>query len=203
MSHMFADCYKLKNVDFTGWNTTSLISMNAMFNHCTSLKTVDLSMFDTSKVTEFAQLFEACGALENVVGLEKWNTANGHDYSEMFSGCGSLKELNLSAFDTRLADAKFLTDGKYENWMFLRFLSGCNKLEKITFGPNFSFDGMGNCPDGYKLGMPAATGVAGWDGKWYNAETGVGYLPSEIPECTAATYLAVNPNTAPPATETP
>ena len=203
MSHMFADCYKLKNVDFTGWNTASLISMNALFNHCTSLKTVDLSMFDTSKVKEFAQLFEACGALENVVGLEKWNTANGHDYSEMFSGCGSLKELNLSAFDTRLADAKFLTDGKYENCMFQRFLDGCSKLEKITFGPNFSFDGMGNCPDGYKLGMPAATGVAGWDGKWYNAETGVGYLPSEIPECTAATYLAVNPNAAPPATETP
>ena len=39
------------------------------------------------------------------------------------------------------------------------------------------------------FGLPAGTGT-----KWYNAETGVGYLPSEIPEETAATYVAVNPN---------
>jgi hypothetical protein len=40
--------------------------------------------------------------------------------------------------------------------------------------------------------MPAASKVAGWDGKWYTAD-GTGYLPSEIPELTAATYYAVNP----------
>ena len=70
----------------------------------------------------------------------------------------------------------------------------CGLIGKITFGANFSFDGNGSCPDGYKLEMPASSGVNGWDGKWYNAQTGEGYLPAEIPEETAAVYLAVNPN---------
>jgi surface protein len=192
MSHLFADCFKLQNVDFTGWNTASLVSVNAMFNHCTSLKTLDMSMFDTSKIEAFPQMFEACSSLERIVGLENWNTTSGHDFNEMFSGCGSLKELNLSTFDTRNADAKHLTEGKYENGVFMSFTSGCGSLEKITFGPNFSFDGIGNCPNGYKFVMPSATKVAGWDGKWYTAD-GTGYLPSEIPEETAATYYAVKP----------
>ena len=69
--------------------------------------------------------------------------------------------------------------------------------EKISYADNayyFSFDGIGNCPNGYKFQMPSATNVEGWDGKWYTAD-GTGYLPSEIPEMTAATYYAVKPVT--------
>ena len=108
--------------------------------------------------------------------------------NHMFSGCNNLKQLDLSSFDTRNAD--HLKEG---DWVFLRFLSGCTGLEKITFGPYFDFDGVG-CADGYRFVMPAATGVEGWDGKWYTAD-GTGYLPSEIPELTAATYYAVKPVT--------
>ncbi len=194
VSHMFADCFKLEKVDFTGWSTPNLTCLDGIFNDCRVMKTVDLSMFDTSKVREFSQMFEACYSLERVVGLENFVTTSGHDFSEMFSGCGSLKELNLSSFDTRNADPAYGTYAGVENWVFLRFLNGCTSLEKITFGPYFDFDGIGNCPDGYKFSMPSASNVEGWDGKWYNVETGVGYLPSELPEKTAATYVAVNPN---------
>jgi surface protein len=185
-THMFADCYKLESVDLTGWNTPSLVSMDAMFNDCRSLKSVDLSSFDTSNVNYFCQLFEVCYALEEVIGLENFDTSKGDNFSEMFSGCGKLKELDLSSFDTRNAD--HLKEG---DWVFLRFITGCTGLEKITFGPYFDFDGVG-CADGYKFVMPAASNVEGWDGKWYTAD-GTGYLPSEIPEMTAATYYAVNP----------
>ena len=190
MSHMFADCYKLEKVDFTGWNTPSLTNMDAIFNNCEALKSVDMSTFDTSNVTYFSQLFEACYSLEEVIGLENWDTSNGDNFSEMFSGCSKLKELDLTSFDTR--NANHLSEG---DWVFLRFISGCTGLEKITFGPYFDFDGVG-CADGYKFVMTAASGVEGWDGHWYNAETGEAYLPAEIPELTAATYLAVKP-TAP------
>jgi predicted ribosomally synthesized peptide with SipW-like signal peptide len=188
VSHMFADCHNLEVIDVSGWKTPALTILDAMFNDCRKLKEIDMSSFDTSNVTIFGQLFEVCYALEHVYGLENWNTAKGNDFSEMFSGCGSLKELNLSSFNTLNANSN-----PSGNWVFLRFMDSCTGLEKITFGPNFSFDGIGTCPDGYKFQMPAATGVAGWDGKWYNAETGVGYLPSEIPEQTAATYVAVKP----------
>ena len=193
MSHMFADCHSLESVNFTGWNTPKLNSMDALFNHCISLKTVDMSMFDTSNVTVFAQLFEVCSSLESIVGLENWDTSKGNDFSEMFSSCSSLKELNLSGFDTRNAYSTAETYPGIANWCFLRFISGCNSLEKITFGPYFDFDGVGNCPNDYKFSMVSATNVEGWDGKWYNAETGEGFAPSEIPEMTAATYVAVKP----------
>lgn len=189
VSHMFADCFNLETIDVSGWQTPALTNLDAMFNDCRKLKEIDMSSFDTSNVTIFGQLFEVCYALERVYGLENWNTSKGNDFSEMFSGCGSLKELNLSSFNTRNANTN-----PSGNWVFLRFMDNCTGLEKVTFGPDFSFDGIGTCPDDYKFVMPAATGVEGWDGKWYNAETGVGYLPSEIPEETAAVYLAVNPN---------
>jgi surface protein len=192
VSHMFADCFKLEKIDLSGWQTPALTCLDAMFNDCRVLKTVDMSSFDTSNVREFSQIFESCYALESIVGLENWNTDQGQDFSETFSGCGSLKELNISTFNTSNADYKYLSSGQYENWVLLRFMSSCNSLEKVTFGPNFSFDGIGNCPNGYKFVMPSATKVAGWDGKWYTAD-GTGYLPSAIPEMTAATYYAVNP----------
>lgn len=154
------------------------------------METVDLSGFNTSKVTHFSQTFEHCYALESVSGLETFVTTSVHDFSEMFSNCYALKELDLSAFDTRHAD--YTRNSGSENWVFLRFIEACTGLEKITFGANFDFDGIGNCPNDYKFIMPSASNVEGWDGHWYDAQ-GKAYLPSEIPEKTACTYYAVNP----------
>jgi surface protein len=192
MSHMFADCHNLKNVYFTGWQTPKLNNMDGLFNHCMALETVDMSMFNTSNVTVFAQVFEICSSLKEIKGLENWNTAKGNDFSEMFSGCSSLTELNLSSFDTTNAYSSANTYPGIANWCFLRFMSGCSSLEKITFGANFDFDGQG-CPDGYKFYMSSSTNVEGWDGHWYNATTGEALTPSQIPEKTAATYVAVKP----------
>jgi len=193
VSHMMSDCFNLEVIDVSGWQTPSLTCMDAMFNDCRKVKMLDMSSFDTSNVREFSQIFEVCYALEEIKGLENWDTSKGQDFSEIFSGCGSLKELNLSSFDTRNADPKYLSSGQYENWVFLRFMSGCSGLQKVTFGPYFDFDGIGNCPSSYKFSMASASGVEGWDGKWYNAETGEAFAPSEIPELTAATYVAVKP----------
>lgn len=47
----------------------------------------------------------------------------------------------------------------FENWnpSSMKNLCGmfqhCTSLEKITFGPYFDFDGIGNCPSGYKFSM--------------------------------------------------
>jgi surface protein len=192
VAHMFSDCYKLESIDLTGWNTKSLTCMDAMFDHCTSLKVIDMSNFTTDKVKEFSQLFEACWSLEKIIGLEKWNTQSGQDFSEMFNQCYALKELDLSTFVTVQSDRAYITYYPWTNNMFHSFLSGCNSLEKITFGPSFSFDGNGTAPADCVCKIPAATNVEGWDGKWYTAD-GTGYLPSEIPEETAATYYAVKP----------
>ena len=192
MYHMFTDCGKLASVDFGVWETDVLWSVDGMFNDCWSLKSVDMSTFNVSNVTEFSQLFEGCSSLETIIGLENWNTSKGQTFEEMFDGCKSLKELDLSGFDTRSSNVNFKSQVNGANMFLYQFINGCTSLEKITFGPYFSFDGDGTAPDGYKFVMPSAA-VEGWDGKWYNAATGVGYLPSEIPEETAATYVAVKP----------
>jgi surface protein len=192
VSHMFADCFNLEAVDFSGWETPNLVSMDGMFNDCRFLKTVDLSMFDTRNVREFSQLFEACKSLETIIGLENFVTSSGHDFSEMFSGCGSLKELDLSTFDTRQANIKYIAESGASNWMFRGFLDGCSKLEKLSLSQNLSFDGDGTAVGVNVITIPAASGIPGWDGYWYDAN-GNAYAPSEIPEETAATYYAVKP----------
>ena len=194
VSHMFADCYKLEKVDLTGWNTPKLNTVDALFNNCESLKSVDVSDLDTANVVEFSQAFEYCISLEEIIGLDKWVTTNGQDFGEMFTNCRSLKVLDLSSFDTTNAQDSYVnTSNNDGNDRFHYFLTGCNSLEKVILGAKFSFDGDGSFTQ-WTFEMPSATNVAGWDGHWYNAETGAAYLPSEIPEETAATYVAVNPN---------
>ncbi len=190
-SHMFADCYNLAEIKMDNWKTSSMVSMDAIFNNCGSVKVFDLSSFETSTVKEFSQMFDACYALEEIIGLENWDTSNGITFTEMFSGCSSLKELDLSSFDTGSAYDGYTTingDPGYSG--FASMFSGVSSLQKLTLGENFSFDGNGNAAS---VSLPAPAAVEGADGKWYDLDTGVGYLPSEIPEKTEATYVAVMP----------
>jgi surface protein len=191
-SHMFADCYKLEKISFAGWNTPKLNTIDALFNNCESLKSVDVSDLDTANVVEFSQAFEYCYSLEKIIGLDKWVTTSGQDFGEMFSSCGSLKELDLSSFDTTNAKDSYVNASNGDgNDRFHDFLYGCNALEKIILGKNFSFDGDGSFTK-WTFTMPSATKVNGWDGNWYDAD-GNAYAPSAIPEETAATYYAVKP----------
>jgi surface protein len=192
MSHMFADCYKLEKISFAGWNTPKLNTIDALFNNCESLKSVDVSDLDTANVVEFSQAFEYCYRLEKIIGLDKWVTTSGQDFGEMFSSCGSLKELDLSSFDTTNAKDSYVNASNGDgNDRFNAFLSGCNALEKITLGKNFSFDGDGSFTK-WTFTMPSSTKVNGWDGNWYDAD-GNAYAPSAILEETARTYYAVKP----------
>ena len=192
LSHMFADCYKLQEVSFAGWNTPKLNTVDALFNHCEAMKSVDVSDLDTANVVEFSQAFEYCYNLEEIIGLDKWVTTSGQDFGEMFTDCSSLKSLDLSSFDTTNAQDSYVNASNGDgNDRFHYFLTGCNSLEKITLGKNFSFDGDGSFTK-WTFEMPSATNVNGWDGNWYDAK-GNPYAPSAILEETEATYYAVNP----------
>ncbi len=193
MYHMFTDCNKLVSVNFGDWETDVLWSVDGMFNDCWALKSVDMSTFNVSNVTEFCQMFESCSSLETIIGLENWNTAKGQTFEEMFDGCKSLKVLDLSGFDTRSSNVSFKSQVNGKNLILQEFLNGCTSLEKITFGPYFSFDGDGSATGNLVFKMISATDVEGWDGNWYDAE-GNAYAPSDILEETARTYYAVKPS---------
>lgn len=59
---------------------------------------------------------------------------------------------------------------------------------KLVLGENFDFDGNGTVSSVANLPDPAKIG--GQTTKWYNAENDTYYTASEIPEKTAATYVA-------------
>ena len=44
---MFCDCYLLKSLDVTSFNTTLVESMSYIFENCYSLEALDLSSFKT------------------------------------------------------------------------------------------------------------------------------------------------------------
>ncbi len=188
-SHMFADCINLEVIDVSGWRTgEKWLSMDAMFNDCRKVKFLDVSSFTTSGVTEFSQIFEACWALEEIKGLENWDTSNGKSFDQTFLSCGSLKELNLSSFDTGNAcyGNKHLNGDVSTG--FSQMFSGCNSLQKLILGEKFDFDGNGTVTAVATLPNPGK--VDGQSAMWYNAANGTYYAANEIPEMTAATYVA-------------
>ena len=125
-NRMFWDCYKLKQIDFTGvctenvtnmsgtfgacrsletvdlsvWNTASVESMGGMFLGCTALKAIDVSGFDTVNVTTMESMFHSCESLESL-DVSALNTGNVTETYAMFCGCKGLKALDLSSFDTK------------------------------------------------------------------------------------------------------
>ena len=190
-SHMFADCHRLTEINFSGWNTASMISMDAMFNDCRALKVLDVSDFDTATVQEFSQMFEACHSLEQIIGLNQWDTSSGNVFDEMFNQAGSLKELDLSSFDTGSAKySNVLQNGERNYHGYGSMFSGCNNLTKLTLGEDFVFSGDGSIPATHYPKFPSPAAIDGQAAVWYNAEADTYYTASEIPEKTAATYVA-------------
>ena len=191
-SHMFADCINLEVIDVSGWQTSEKwLSMDAMFNDCRKVKFLDVSSFTTSGVTEFSQIFEACWALEEIKGLENWDTSNGKSFDQTFLSCGSLKELNLSSWDTSHAmyGNKHLNGDISQG--FSQMFGGVKSLKKLTLGEKFDFDGNGSVTA--KATLPNSAAIDGVTSKWYNAANDTYYAASEIPELTAATYVAAIP----------
>lgn len=69
-----------------------------------------------------------------------------------------------------------------------QMFSGCNSLQKLILGEKFDFDGNGTVTAVTTLPNPGK--VDGQSAMWYNAANGTYYAANEIPEMTAATYVA-------------
>ena len=193
VSHMFADCFGLLSINLSGWNTPALTSMDGMFNDCRSLKVVDVSDIDTANVVEFSQIFEACYALETIIGLDQWDTSKGIAFDEMFNLASKIKELDLSSFDTGSAKSYGVMQNGGIYYGFSSMFNGTTGLQKLVLGEKFVFSGDGSISQNGYPRFPNPAPIDGQATKWYNAENDTYYAPSEIPEKTAATYVAAIP----------
>ena len=99
MSSMFQNCYNLKSLDFTNFDTKNVSNMYFMFNGCSTLTSLDLTNFNTMNVSNMYGMFCDCKNLTSL-DITNFNTAEVTDMSFMFLGCSNLTSLDLTNFNT-------------------------------------------------------------------------------------------------------
>ena len=127
MFHTFADCFKMETYNFSGWDTSHLEIMDGIFNSNRGLKTIDVSDFDTQNVWDFDQLFDGASALQEIIGMNQWDTSSGKDFRQVFTGT-KLVVLDLSSFD--MSSASYV-----EN-----MINSNSELTTIYVGDNWNLD---------------------------------------------------------------
>ena len=64
MSYRFYNCYSLKNLNLSNFNTQNVTNMIDMFSGCNSLTNLNLSNFNTHNVTNMEFMFSDCESLK-------------------------------------------------------------------------------------------------------------------------------------------
>lgn len=116
--YLFYDLLNVKAINFENFSTKGTTSMQAMF--CLSIENynnrkgmaleniIGLEKFDTSQVTDMGWLFMGCANLKSL-NLSGFNTSQVTNMKSMFDACASIETLDLSNFDTNnVTDMSFL-----------------------------------------------------------------------------------------------
>ena len=96
---LFCECYYIKTLNFSNFNSNDATSTEYMFYRCYSLNKLNLTNFNTKNVTNMQYMFYYCDSL-NELNLTNFNTKNVTDMQYMFYSCSNIKKLNLSSFNT-------------------------------------------------------------------------------------------------------
>ncbi len=93
MRGMFEDCYVLKQLDLSHFETSNVRDMSLMFS-CCGVKNIDISNFDVSSLNNLECMFY--GSMIENINLGSFSIPEGANASRMFCACSSLKHLDLS-----------------------------------------------------------------------------------------------------------
>ena len=98
---LFAGMTKLTTITGLGnLNTSEATTLEGMFYCCSSLTSIDVSTFNTSKATNMAHLFSDDLELQEIKGLDHFDTSNVTNMQSMFSGCKKMTSIDVSHFNT-------------------------------------------------------------------------------------------------------
>lgn len=98
---MFSELNGKKELDFSHFDTSKIITMNSMFT-MSKFKSLDLSPFNTENVEDTSFMFYQCRYLEQT-DLNSFINCKVTDTSFMFLGCNSLIKIDLSKFNLQNA----------------------------------------------------------------------------------------------------
>ena len=99
LSRMFCGCSSLTDIDLSDWDVSHVKTMNSMFRDCTALRSINVSGWDTSNVTTMYSMFYNACKLQTLK-VDHWNTAKVTDMTWMFGNCHELTELDISQWNT-------------------------------------------------------------------------------------------------------
>lgn len=126
---MFQCCHELENIiGLNQFSTSKVKDMSYMFTNCFKLKYLDVSSFVTHNVENFKGFVSECEMLENIVGINHFNTSKCRNMDYMFYGCRRLKELDLKGFDFSGVKSA------------LNMFSECQELKSLGVNGNFGSD---------------------------------------------------------------
>ena len=94
MSEMFWNCKILSSL--TGiytWKPSSVTTMYRMFRECVTLSYINVTGWDVSNVNNMHEMFYYCYLLQNITGLDTWNTKSVANTTCMFRHCRALTSL--------------------------------------------------------------------------------------------------------------
>jgi len=101
MGQMFKRCTGVTMINTADWDVSNVTNMNELFFECAKITSLDVSNWDTRKVNNMSSIFIHCFKLQNIIGLNNWNTSNAQTMQWMFQDCQSLKSIDVSNWDTR------------------------------------------------------------------------------------------------------
>ena len=129
-SSLFYYSAALTSLDFSNFNTSSVINMNQMFFGCIELRSLDLSNWDTSSVTDMSNMFFGCMALTSL-NVSNFNTSLVTDMNNMFGECYEIETIDVSSFNTSLVTS------------MLQMFKDCYNLTELNLG-NFDLTKVTN-----------------------------------------------------------
>lgn len=149
MSYMFYGCGQITKLDMSGWDVSNVTTIYHMFADCFKMVDYNFSGWDTSSVTDMDQMFDGCSSLENVIGLNKWDTSSLRWIQEFFTGT-KVRVIDLSSFN--------MSKVSHTTSMF----SGNPELTTIYVGDNWNLNAANlQSSGGMFNGDPKLTGANG------------------------------------------
>ena len=98
-SYLFNDCFSMKEVDLSHFNTQNLTCTNYMFM-CSGLESVIFFKYKIEKITEMIGMFTSCKKLK-IFSLPNLKAETYINMDRFFSNCDELENVDLSNFKAK------------------------------------------------------------------------------------------------------
>ena len=92
MRAMFQQCFEIKNLNLSSFNTSNVTDLSLMFQECFNLRYVDISNFSTENIKDLGWMFNKCYKLEEIKGINILINLKNIKKTGIFEDCQKLKD---------------------------------------------------------------------------------------------------------------